>query len=88
MVEQSTPASFKAELSRLASGKMRMCGAADVRMFKRVNCVEILQGLSADVMGKMRRCGYVITLSSRISCFLLLLQYLEKGIHVPTSSSP
>jgi len=59
---------------------MRMCGAADVRMFKRVNCGEILRGLSADVMGKMRRCGYVITLSSRISCFLLLLlQYLKKA---------
>jgi len=65
-----------------------MCGAADVRMFKLVNCGEILRGLSADVMGKMRRGGYVITLSSRISCFLLLLQYLEKGLHVPTSSSP
>ena len=36
-----------------------MCGAADVRMFKRVNCGEILRGLSADVMGKMRRCGYL-----------------------------
>jgi len=33
-------------------------------MFKRVNCGEILRALSADVMGKMRRCGYVITLSS------------------------
>ena len=64
-----------------ASGKMRMCGAADVRMFKRVNCGEILRGSSADVMGNMRRCGYVITL-------LLLLQYLEKDLHVPTSSSP
>jgi len=53
--------------SAQASGKMRMCGAADVRMFKRVNCGEILRGLSPDVMGKMRRCGYVITLSSRIS---------------------
>jgi len=71
-----------------ASGKMRMCGAADVRMFERVNCGEILRGLSADVMDKMRRCGYVITLSSRISRFHLLLQYLEKGLHVPTSSSP
>jgi len=64
------------------------CGCAGLRMFKRVNCGEILRGLSADVMGKMQRCGYVITLSSRISRFLLLLQYLEKGLHVPTSSSP
>ena len=30
-----------------------MCGAADVRMFKWVNCREILRGLSADVMGKL-----------------------------------
>ena len=36
------------------------CGCAGLRMFKRVNCGEILRGLSADVMGKMRRCGYVI----------------------------
>jgi len=58
--------SLFAKVNNKASGKMRMCGAADVRMFKRVNCGEILRGLSADVMGKMRRCGYVITLSSRI----------------------
>ena len=36
------------------------CGCAGLRVFKRVNCGEILRGLSADVMGKMRRCGYVI----------------------------
>jgi len=36
-------------------------------MFKRVNCGEILRGLCADVMGKMRRCGCVITLSSSSS---------------------
>ena len=65
----------------LASGKMRMCGAADVRMFKRVNCGEILRGLSVDVMGKMRRCRYVIALSSRISCFLLSSSVSEKGLH-------
>ena len=46
-------------------------------MFKRVNCGEILWGSSADVMGNMRRCGYVITL------LLLLLQYPEKDLHVP-----
>ena len=40
---------------------------AELRMFKRVNCGEILLGLSADVVGKMRRCGYVITLSSSSS---------------------
>jgi len=50
-----------------ASGKMWMCGAADMRMFKWVNCGELLRGLSADVMGKMQRCGYVITLSSSSS---------------------
>jgi len=43
------------------------CGCAELRMFKRVNCGEILRGLSADVMGKMRKCGYVITLSSSSS---------------------
>ena len=46
---------------------MRMCGAADVLMFKRVKCGETLRGLSADVMGKIRRCGDVITLSSSSS---------------------
>jgi len=36
-------------------------------MFKRVNCGEIVWRLSADVMGKMQRCGYVITLCSSSS---------------------
>jgi len=57
---------------------MRMCGAADVLMFRRVNCREILRGLSADVMGKMRRCGY--------NAFFFF-SILKKDLHVPTSSS-
>ena len=33
------------------------CGCADLHMFKRVKCGQILQILSADVTGKVRRCG-------------------------------